>query len=1316
MANINLTAASAKTTVSAEMEALNEAGLTATNKGVVTVPDEADLPANSTIDVSESAFFKTVSVGGGYTGKVNVVGNPNAANTFYAGGGGGSLFGGSVYVNDKDKEITSADKYYGGAGDDVFVYEVKAGKDQIYNYSNGNNGNNDVILVRGLTESQTMSFVDKSGGLTVTINDENDTADGGKAGTTAKTSVLTIDGKSKVTTDGFNGFVFRDENGGETVYGALGTGVSYGVKGKNNAEDTSSLILSSLASGTVNAGNINSAIKNITAVNESPVYIIGNANANKITIGSGGGTIDGSYGTKATNDTFYGNATGAVTFIYDAVNGGKDVIGDAKLTQYNYKSGDKIVITGGEISEDSIAYKGSDVVITIDKSNSLTVKNGLGKAIKIVDESDEALTTNENGWGETLPTGLNYDSSKFSKITADNGVITVSGYTEERRYVEAGVDADGDPLFAWKNVKVYNTISLGGGNAYNASVKTIDLSASSAPVYIDTTGDDHSLVSAISFGKDGGTAIANEAVAQTFTAGAGGDTVITDASKAEIERFKGDTANNLGVIGTDALVINNIEDDDEIAVTESGKNLVVSLNGTTLITLKNHGFNANNKLYIRDGNGTLLKEYPFTVTGVSYGTKGTKEDKTSLVASGAVNASVVSADDFGGKTIKTVNALEVTSATNNGLELIGSEANNTMYAPTATSLATTLNGAAGSDALYSGAGKTTYVFQAQVKGKKDTIYNYKDGDVIVIDQSILEDTDGAITAEFGTDENGKGTIEYASGNSSGVMVNGFNDTKADVVVSVNKSNTITIKNAAGKNIVLSDGSGLYTFGHVLPDGLAYDAKNTTVSLSGGSYKGTVNLADTSTYYSTIKKVDLKGNTAAAAIYGNTIANEFIAGAAGSTMYGGAAFNNGTTDKPKIVATADKLTGGDGTDYFLYSAGDGKDQFLSFGAGDVVSLGADIKASDLTITDKKNVLTVAIGGSAVSSDKTDTNYSGNSTFTITKSADTVPVSFVFADSTADKSYDFTYGSMGKGVSIDSKYASLTVDTSAKTTVNAAVINSQPKVIDAKTSSGEIVLIGNANADAIYAGSGGSTMFGGTAGTKAVKDQLYGGSGKDVFLFSSQGGEKGKETDIVYNYNAANGDVIVLEKEPDLVKADGKTITLTFNDETTNAKGNTVTVASTLQINGVNNDDGVMKKFDPITASTEVTFAIGDFLDDDGNIVVTELTSVLESAKTYTFDNTTEDSSLKSGKGDWGDPGISEAEASPQFASNVQDYWFTDNNAAADVVGSELDEILDVKGSTANVATQFNADSYFTQVGEDKQASALALAAARHRAQK
>ena len=97
------------------------------------------------------------------------------------------------------------------------------------------------------------------------------------------------------------------------------------------------------------------------------VKIFGNALDNTITGGKG-------------NDTFSGG-DGADTFI---MSGGKDVIID-------YSSEDVIQVTKNV----SATFKGNDVIFTVDKNNSLTVKDGAkGQTITLVDEQGETISAN----------------------------------------------------------------------------------------------------------------------------------------------------------------------------------------------------------------------------------------------------------------------------------------------------------------------------------------------------------------------------------------------------------------------------------------------------------------------------------------------------------------------------------------------------------------------------------------------------------------------------------------------------------------------------------------------------------------------------------------------------------------------------------------------------------------------------------------------------------------------------------------------------------------------------------------------------------
>ena len=1292
--------------------------------GVIDISNDVSALDTATL----ASLYKTVSVSADYTGSVDIYGNSNVANTFYAGGGGGIIDGGAGYVNDKSKVVTSADKIYGGAGADTYVYYANGGKDNIYNY-----GDTDVIEITGYTETQSLSFVDKAGALTITLSDSADS-------TVSKNSVLTIDGKTRAgdTLAGFT-IAYVDDEGSSTVksYGKM-DGYGYGTNAKSGKEDTTLLTVSSgVSNSTIDVNWISSTIKNIDATGVSKsLYIKGNANATTASIGSGGGTLEGGYDSskgKAVADNLYGTTTAgkAVTFV---VNGGKD-------TFYNFKNGDNIVFDTSVYDPAGMTVKesGSDITYTLNKDTSFTIKNVLGQMIKINGVNDEEHS-------HTLPTGLVYDS-KIAQITANDAIISAN-----LPYDLVPVTIDGEEYFK----KVYSTdldpIYIGGSYEnsdgdeidvpFDSTVTTINLSASSAPVIVDTSEEYGAKVTAITTGKSGGTVTGNAAV-QTFTGGNGDDLFVINSAKildadASVKaKAKADSIVNLGASGTDYVSIVGATAEN-LSFVEKGKDLNINLtdeDGTyTIVTVKN--FDSSTGVTVL-GDDDFEKAYGTLPAGLSYADKSGKVDKSGLIAGtndkGVFTETSIVAEDFGGSAIKTIDARAVTGSRT--LSILGSSAANTLYAPTSTTIATTLDGGTGADNLYGASaigGQTTYVFQPQVKGKKDTIYNFNDGDIIVIDQRLLVAEDASLVAVFDRDDDGNGTMQYISAikNNVETYTDGFNDTKADVVISINKSNTITIKNAAGKKFTIQNGletgdydddlgtyENQYTFGHQPPAGLTYDAKNTAVTLEADSvYAGDVNLSDYATYYNTIKKVDLTGNTAAANIYGNTLANEFVAGNGGGILDGGAITEEMLEANSKIKPTADKLTGGEGMDTYVYDAGYGKDSFVNVESQDVVLIGSAygiFTKDDLTITDKGDVLTVVLGGDNMSTGKNDLNTTANSTFTVTKLDSSQSVKFVFDDGDDEtENESFVYGDM-TGLSIDSKYGTLSVDSTVASGsyFDASVINSQPKVIDARAvTDAAVVLIGNANADAIYAGAGGSTMYGGTPTAKATKDALYGGDGKDYFVFSSHEGAYGAEGDAVNNY--ASGDVIVLKSAPDVVKADGKTITLTWNDEVTTGD-KTSTVKGSLTINGTATDD-TMKKFNPIDSNVTVTFAIvdGDLFNEDGTLA--DLSAI--ETVTYRFDaSKSEGKALGSGKAVWGeDAGIIDISTESEESQLAAYDWFEEAVSTDNAIGSELDSILDAKQSV-DLSAQFNGDAFFTGIGQEDQ-SAVAAYAARHRAKK
>ncbi|MBQ9478548.1 MAG: calcium-binding protein, partial [Selenomonadaceae bacterium] len=202
-----------------------------------------------------------------------------------------------------------------------------------------------------------------------------------------------------------------------------------------------------------------------------------------------------------------------------------------------------------------------------------------------------------------------------------------------------------------------------------------------------------------------------------------------------------------------------------------------------------------------------------------------------------------------------------------------------------------LAGGAGNDQLYGSTEEDAFdvfEFQMQSSGKKDIIYNYKSNDQIIIDMSLLEDALPEFDAE-------SGVITYDGAKAN---FNGFNDSKDDVVITLNKKNTLTIKNAAGKpiNLVDIDGSELGTFGHVLPDGLAYNQKRTDIFVSDTELVESmgepleINLSNedeyANKYFSAAVNVDLSGVELETTIVGNNKTNVLKAGNFYSVLNGG----------------------------------------------------------------------------------------------------------------------------------------------------------------------------------------------------------------------------------------------------------------------------------------------------------------------------------------------------------------------------------------------------------------------------------------------
>ena len=349
--------------------------------------------------------------------------------------------------------------------------------------------------------------------------------------------------------------------------------------------------------------------------------------------------------------------------------------------------------------------------------------------------------------------------------------------------------------------------------------------------------------------------------------------------------------------------------------------------------------------------------------------------------------------------------------------------------------------------------------------------------------------------KYGTNH-GKDTV-YGYNNSDSLQIAGGYSTAVsgnNVIISVG-SGSITLVNAKNFRINISTVEGGADTTPADGDdtlGVEFNAKKPTTITITDSFTGTV---DAAKFSDKVTSIDASKATQPVMLKAGSKSTVLRAGSGGSTLLGGKA--------------DDKLYGGSGVDLFAYTLGNGKDVLNSVEAQDIVSIdGASL--DQFTFKDSKAAVTIDLG------DK-------NSKLTVNKTNANNTITFDIDGE------EFVYGSIPGGASLNSAKTTLTLSSEVAdgTTINANVIASTIKELDASKSNGSIELLGNANANVLRASKDGSTMDGGLG-----NDKLYGGSGSDVFVYSIGGG-----ADVVYNFDGRQGDYVVLEGVTSL---DSKTV--------------------------------------------------------------------------------------------------------------------------------------------------------------------------------
>ena len=926
------------------------------------------------------------------TNPVMLIGGENAI-ALYAGTGNSTLVGGK-----------KADKLFGNSGSDTFVYTVGQDADVLNSVAA-----QDVVSISGATRAGT-TFTDKNSSVVLSF--------------TGDSKKLTI---NKTQPDGTVKFKFGTE---EFTYGYLPEGASFDDKSKKTAITISNSATSSIA---INAAEVASTAKTIEGSKTTvAVSLVGNANANVISAGSGGSTLYGGHSAKAVADKLIGGSGKDVFVYYEG--DGKDVI-----SGFNGADTDTVLLPGiaqSAFDSSTVTVSTKNIVVKFKDGGTLTLDDPSGR-VNFVNDSDQTLF----GTGIDFKTGIGYNAKKTA--------VTVIGSAA----ANASVDLSNPDYFS--------------------TIKDIDASA-----YTNAGG--------VFIGNSGANVIRAGSAGATMDGGDGKDQLIGGAGK--------DTFKYTLKQGADTFT--SVESQDTI-----------ELSGTTRASMtfsdKGNAVNVsfredkNSKLTINKTSASGYLQFKIGTEEFTYGYlpegAGFDAKKTAITLGSGITGSVAINAAEVLSTAKTLNA----SATTVAVSLTGNDNADAIYAGSGGS---TLYGGEGNDKLYGGDGKDVFVY-ADGDGK-DVIYNF-DGNGTAGDFVLLKGVTKLADSDITTKGN-KVTVKLPNGTLT------LDDPQGKVIFMAESDSTLTELNRTGVD---------------LPEGVAYNQKRNALVVGSDSTVASTSIdLSTGFYASTAKDLIATGYKNAASLVGDANANAIYAGNGNSTLDG--------------KGGNDKLFGGTGVDYFMYTIGDGADVLNSVEAQDIISISGTTLAN-LSLSDKGSAVNVSFTGDTT-----------KSKLTINKQTPNGSLHFKVG------SEDYTYGSLPSFASFDdvAKKTAIKIDKEATGTIaiNAKNVASTAKTLDASAAtSAAVSLIGNANANEIKAGGGGSTLYGGSS-AKAANDKLYGGGGKDVFVYYDGDGK-----DVISGFNGADTDTVLL---PGIAQSafDSSTVTVSTKNIVVKFKSGTLTL--------------------------------------------------------------------------------------------------------------------------------------------------------------
>ncbi len=819
--------------------------------------------------------------------------------------------------------------------------------------------------------------------------------------------------------------------------------------------------------------------------------------------------------------------------------------GEGNDTVLGYQSTDIIHLIDG--AEYETVESGFDVVVSVG-SGSLTLIDALDKELNIDTTKDDDDYVEEFEWEVGTPEHekITYNAKKGIVTVADgfNGELDAENFSNGFSQVNAST-VSGSVAIKGGTKAVTMYASKGGSTLEGSTANDKIYCGEGEDFYVYTVGE----------GQD---AIGNPKDARTLYQEQDGIVIVSD------EHY----------------------DLDDVSIKDNKSAVVITFNGDkkSKLTINKADVNTPLKLYFGASADVAFASgyvtYGELPEGVNYAlnNKGAL-DYSRLTVDTTVEGGLVSAAAIHSQ-IATIDG----SNAEGWLELYGNDKNNVLKA---SKLGSWLDGGTGNDQLYGSTGADaydTFVFKMQPKGKKDVIYNYDAVDAIMIDTEAL---DGADLPEFDAE---LGVITYDGAKSN---FNGFNDSKDDVVVTLNKKNSITIKNAAGKAINFIDESGnlLGTFGHLLPTGLKYDKKRTGIEVEDAEIVGTeedidIDLSNDyeNLYYSSVINIDMTGLNANAMLTGNAKNNILKAGNFYTQIFGGAGNDQIYSSTAEDAAT----------DIYYNS---GKDIIYNYNSDvDYVYIEGE------TPLDYDVLATVTSKNFVEKGNDVILNLDRNNSITFKDGVNRVieiyDATGALDDSTGYIRYDF---SLPEGLKYNSAKRTeitvedsdttleqqdyLNIDLSNETNEEAFEFASTVKKVDLRDITYEdfrAIITGNSLANEMYgANAGYNELYGGhqefddPKKARPSSDKLYGGEGEDVFIYGVGDGK-----DVVMNYG-----------ENDVIRLDdtwGEIESVVFTD-----KKNVVTI----EINGDKNNVLTVNKDDATRAiEFEVNAGLINGLED------------------------------------------------------------------------------------------------------------------------